>query len=186
MVLRTFVTIGLLLVAGAAQAAVLCTTKGGTVKLRPTACKRKEHALDPATVGLPFTRVVDVPSSNPSNLDILAVPGFGTLIIQNGGCTTLTSIEAASPAWVNGTGSDQDVSTFSFGTNPGTSAASYAVAMPGVETSVVEAGGRAVYLKFRVQQRTSAARATIDVFFANGGDAGDVCKVSAQAVVTSD
>jgi hypothetical protein len=179
------VATGMLLAACTADAAVLCTTKSGTVKLRPTACKRKETKVDPAAVGLPLANVVDVPNFNVGNLDILTVPGFGTLIVQNGGCATLVSIEAASPAWVNGTGADQDVSTFSFGPNSGSPASGlYAVAAPGAETSVGGIGGRVGYLTFRVQQRTSAAQATIDVFFANGGDAGSVCKVSARAVVT--
>jgi len=181
----TLVTAWMLLAACSAEAAVLCTTKAGTVKLRSTACKRKETKVDPAAVGLPFSSVVDVPNFNVGNLDILAVPGFGTLIVQNGGCATPLSIEAASPAWVNDTGADQDVSTFDFSPTTGPSTfALYAVATPGTETGLGGIHGQAGYLTFRVQQRTSAAQATIDVFFANGGGAGSVCKVSARAVVT--
>jgi hypothetical protein len=175
----------LVLAAGAAQAAVLCTTKGGTVKLRPTACKKKETPVDPTAIGLPVSNVVDVPASNSGDVDVLSLPGFGTLIIESGGCSTLLSIEAASPVWVNGTATDQDVSSFSFGPNSGNpTIANYAVAMPGAETYVGAIAGRNGYMTLRVQQRTSAAQATIDVFFANGGDAGEVCKVSARAVVT--
>ena len=65
------VAAGMLLAACTADAAVLCTTKSGTVKLRPTACKRKETKVDPAAVGLPLANVVDVPNFNVGNLDIL-------------------------------------------------------------------------------------------------------------------
>lgn len=181
----TLVTAWMVLAACTADAAVLCTTRSGTVKLRPTACKKKETKVDPTAVGIPISAVVDVPNFNVGNLDILTVPGFGRLIVQNGGCSTLQAAQAVAPAWVNTTGNDQDVLMFAMSTsNASPTDARYAVATPGTETSLGLLLGTSAYLTFRVQQRTSAAQATIDVFFATGGDAGSVCKVAARAVAT--
>lgn len=186
------------------EAAVLCAAKNGTVKLRESTCKgKKEKAIDPVALGLqgppgppgakgadgsPGTTTiaayVEVPENNLGNRDVLDVPGFGKVIVQNGGCATLVSIETVAPAYVNTTATDQDVFAFSFAQSIGP-AAGYAVAMPGAETSFTLLHGRNDYLTLHVRQRTGTAQATIQIFFDAEGGPGSVCKVSAQAVTTS-
>jgi hypothetical protein len=197
--------VGIVLGTVGADAALLCTAKNGTVKLRESACRKKESRLDPVAAGLqgppgptgakgvdgaPNTTTlagyVEVPNFNMGTRDVLDVPGFGRFVIQDGGCTALPGAEVAAPAWVNSTGTDQDVFTFLVSPNSGTPLdPHYLVAMPGAETGFDLAFGPSTYLTFRVRQRTSAAQATIDVFLATGGAAGSVCKVTAHAVVTS-
>jgi hypothetical protein len=202
MKMRWLALVGLLLGAVGSEAAVLCTAKNGTVKVRESACRKKESPLDPVAAGLqgppgptgakgadgaPNTTTlaayVEVPNFNMGTRDVLDVPGFGKLVIQDGGCTALLGAEVAAPAWVNTTGTDQDVFTSLLTGSPLDQL--YLAAMPGAETGLDLALGQHAHLTFCVRQRTSAAQATIDVFLATGGTAGTVCKVTAHAVVTS-
>jgi hypothetical protein len=206
MVTKVGVTLAVALLLGGqlVDAEVLCQTRNGTLKVRETACrkKRKEKAVDPVGLGLQGPQGPQGPkgaSGSPGvtavaghievadggNGDVLDVPGFGRIVVQSGGCVTGVSVQAIAVAFVNTTGSVQDVFTFSFNPQQGPDAGSgYAMAAPGVETGLRQLGATG-FIIARVRQRVGTGQATLVVHGAAGGLVGDVCAVSAQAFVTS-
>ena len=180
-----------LLICGPANAAVLCARKKGAVVLRDTACKKRETLIDPLTLrgpagspaGPALVGYAEVPNFG-GNVTVLDVPGFGRVSVSDGGCVTLPAAQGIAVAYTDTTGVDQDVFTFSFNPSQGPDTMSgYAVALPGVETGLRQLGVTgAVLAHIRPQGGTSEA--LITVFGAAGGAAGDVCRVSAQALVS--
>ena len=186
-------TMAAVLAANPGHAAVLCARKSGTVVMRATACKgKRETLIDPlalrgpqgAPAGPAFAGYVEIPDFG-GNVTVLDVPGFGRVTVESGGCSTQVTIQAIAVGYVNTTGTDQDVLTFSF--NPLTApdaVSGYAVGLPGAETGLRQIGSTgAIFVRIRPQGGT--AEATITIFGAAGGSAGDVCRVSAQALVTA-
>jgi hypothetical protein len=191
---------GLLLGGQLADADVLCRTRNGTLKVRATACRKKrETAVDPAALGLQGPQGPQGADGSPGvtaisgylevaaggDGEVLDVPGFGRVVVASGGCATILSLEAIAVAYVNTTGSLQDVFTFSFNPSQGPDTASaYATAAPGAETGLRQLGSTGTVVA-RIRQRVGSGQATVIVHGAAGGSVGNHCAVSAQALVTA-